>query len=182
MSCLRTLYVGRHAYRAETTCPKSRTRHAKRTLLAANRFVETNENPSIWRRYASGQSRVARARPKTACKIPLERVRWFESIPSHQYGSVAQLVSASACHAEGRGFNPRQSRQGHFAHKQVSGRICLAHWIARIFASTPFWDGAHAVDCCCVPSKSSRITMVFLCGSSMSIGGLQRSGSILTAS
>ena len=27
------------------------------------------------------------------------------------YGVVAQLVRASACHAEGRGFEPRQSRQ-----------------------------------------------------------------------
>ena len=26
-------------------------------------------------------------------------------------GVVAQLVRASACHAEGRGFEPRQSRQ-----------------------------------------------------------------------
>ncbi len=27
------------------------------------------------------------------------------------FGVVAQLVRASACHAEGRGFEPRQSRQ-----------------------------------------------------------------------
>ena len=27
------------------------------------------------------------------------------------FGGVAQLVRASACHAEGRGFEPRHSRQ-----------------------------------------------------------------------
>ena len=31
-------------------------------------------------------------------------------------GVVAQLVRASACHAEGRGFEPRQSRQ--YLHRQ----------------------------------------------------------------
>ena len=28
-----------------------------------------------------------------------------------RFGGVAQLVRASACHAEGRGFEPRHSRQ-----------------------------------------------------------------------
>lgn len=29
----------------------------------------------------------------------------------YRFGVVAQLVRASACHAEGRGFEPLQSRQ-----------------------------------------------------------------------
>ncbi|CAK8163493.1 hypothetical protein CAXC1_70017 [Candidatus Xenohaliotis californiensis] len=29
----------------------------------------------------------------------------------HACGGVAQLVRASACHVEGRGFDPRHSRQ-----------------------------------------------------------------------
>ena len=33
-------------------------------------------------------------------------------------GVVAQLVRASACHAEGRGFEPRQSRQ-YLHHRQM---------------------------------------------------------------
>ena len=33
-------------------------------------------------------------------------------------GVVAQLVRASACHAEGRGFEPRQSRQ--YLHRHVT--------------------------------------------------------------
>ncbi len=34
-------------------------------------------------------------------------------------GVVAQLVRASACHAEGRGFEPRQSRQYLHRHTTV---------------------------------------------------------------
>ena len=34
-------------------------------------------------------------------------------------GVVAQLVRASACHAEGRGFEPRQSRQYLHRHSTV---------------------------------------------------------------
>ena len=34
-------------------------------------------------------------------------------------GVVAQLVRASACHAEGRGFEPRQSRQYLHRHPTV---------------------------------------------------------------
>ncbi len=34
-------------------------------------------------------------------------------------GVVAQLVRASACHAEGRGFEPRQSRQYLHRHQTV---------------------------------------------------------------
>ena len=34
-------------------------------------------------------------------------------------GVVAQLVRASACHAEGRGFEPRQSRQ--YLHRHPDG-------------------------------------------------------------
>ena len=34
-------------------------------------------------------------------------------------GVVAQLVRASACHAEGRGFEPRQSRQ--YLHRHRDG-------------------------------------------------------------
>ena len=34
-------------------------------------------------------------------------------------GVVAQLVRASACHAEGRGFEPRQSRQ--YLHRHHDG-------------------------------------------------------------
>ena len=33
-------------------------------------------------------------------------------------GVVAQLVRASACHAEGRGFEPRQSRQ--YLHRRLT--------------------------------------------------------------
>ena len=36
-------------------------------------------------------------------------------------GVVAQLVRASACHAEGRGFEPRQSR-----HFLISGNSILS--------------------------------------------------------
>ena len=37
------------------------------------------------------------------------------AITAIRCGGVAQLVRASACHAEGRGFEPRHSR--HFGHK-----------------------------------------------------------------
>ncbi len=39
-------------------------------------------------------------------------------IISNALGVVAQLVRASACHAEGRGFEPRQSRQ--YLHRRLT--------------------------------------------------------------
>ena len=40
-----------------------------------------------------------------------ESVREFESHRFRQFAVVAQLVRVSACHAEGRGFEPRPPRQ-----------------------------------------------------------------------
>ena len=36
--------------------------------------------------------------------------RQFEPVIAHHIGAVAQLVRASACHAEGRGFEPHLRR------------------------------------------------------------------------
>lgn len=48
---------------------------------------------------------------KTACIYETQSIKCGSS------GVVAQLVRASACHAEGRGFEPRQSRQRHWPHR-----------------------------------------------------------------
>ena len=37
--------------------------------------------------------------------------RRFDSVITHHYAVVAQLVRVSACHAEGRGFESRPPRQ-----------------------------------------------------------------------
>ena len=42
-----------------------------------------------------------------------------------RFGVVAQLVRASACHAEGRGFEPRQSRQYLHRHMTVFFLVCI---------------------------------------------------------
>ena len=39
-----------------------------------------------------------------------KRVAVLTKFASRTYGSVVQLVSTSACHAEGHGFEPRRSR------------------------------------------------------------------------
>lgn len=45
-------------------------------------------------------------------------------------GVVAQLVRASACHAEGRGFEPRQSRQDSHRHQTV---FFLVYYLKKCF-------------------------------------------------
>ena len=37
--------------------------------------------------------------------------RRFDPVITHHFAVVAQLVRVSACHAEGRGFEPRPPRQ-----------------------------------------------------------------------
>ena len=53
---------------------------------------------------------------------------WFEPSSDHHYffGGVAQLVRALACHARGRGFEPRHSRQ------QFNICAALAHLVEQL--------------------------------------------------
>lgn len=53
------------------------------------------------------------------------------------FGVVAQLVRASACHAEGRGFEPLQSRQLNKKHVRNDVFFCLTRFLDPISAFAP---------------------------------------------
>ena len=55
----------------------------------------------------------------------------FEPCTFHQYGLVAQLVRALACHARGRGFEPHPSRHNR---ENLITHADLAHLVERHLA------------------------------------------------
>jgi hypothetical protein len=70
------------------------------------------------------------------CRV--ERHREFESHRFRQIAVVAQLVRVSACHAEGRGFEPRPPRQVSKLDVLLESQVANASELALVYREVWF--------------------------------------------